>query len=193
MHIDYYIDESGHAGDVAGGGLDFGGQPVFALACVGIKNLETLEKKIILLKKTHRIQADELKMTSIYNSKPKFIVDVFKYIDSEKMPVFIEIVDKKYLLAANIVNTTILPPYFCPIETREDLDFRRLICDYIYENFSDNIFLEFIEACKKYSEIALLKFISKLDKFLTQLNDEISKSLLEHVKENLGSVDVSSK
>jgi hypothetical protein len=183
VEINYYIDESGHSGDVAGNALDFGGQPVFALACIGVKNISDFEDKINSLKREYKIQADELKSTKIYNKKPKFITELFKYIELEEIPYFVEIVDKKYFLAINLVNSIILPPYFSPIETIEDLEGRRWVVDYVHENFPENIFIEFIKVCKSPSESSLLTFVSNLKIALKTLNCEESKSILEYVTE----------
>ena len=43
----YFLDESGHGGDLASSAaLDFSGQPVFALACIGVSNEDALAAEL---------------------------------------------------------------------------------------------------------------------------------------------------
>lgn len=65
MH--FYMDESGNTGDIAATSnkLDFGGQPVFSLAAIGIPNEESLGQALITLRRKHNVQATELKLSRI--------------------------------------------------------------------------------------------------------------------------------
>lgn len=183
----YYIDESGNTGDIGftKNRLDFGGQPVFSLACIGIKDLSALEEKVTELKATHKIRSDELKTTSLYKEKPKFIKDIFKYIKSEKLPFFIEIVDKKYQLVVTIVNHYILPPYFMPEEDEESIAMRNFFCDFIYHYVDDRIFFDFINIFDNPSETKIVGFFNVLLNYFEKMEDEISRCILELIRESL--------
>lgn len=183
----YYIDESGNTGDIGftKNRLDFGGQPIFSLACIGIKDLSALEEKVTELKATHKIRSDELKTTSLYKEKPKFIKDIFKYIKSEELPFFIEIVDKKYQLAVTIVNHYILPPYFMPEEDEESIAMRNIFCDFIYHYVDDRIFFDFISIFDNPSETKIVGFFNVLLNYFEKMEDEISRCILELVRESL--------
>jgi hypothetical protein len=106
----YYLDESGSTGDLArpGARFDFGQQQVFTLACLGVDDEKALGLEIEHLKSRHRIQASELKSASVIK-KPELIVDLLKYLDRRRLPLIIEVVDKRFMIAANMVNTVILP------------------------------------------------------------------------------------
>lgn len=183
----YYIDESGNTGDIGftKNRLDFGGQPVFSLACIGIKDLSALEEKVTALKATHKIRSDELKTTSLYKEKPKFIRDIFKYIKSEELPFFIEIVDKKYQLAVTIVNHYILQSYFMIEEDEESIAMRNIFSDFIYHYVDDRIFFDFISIFDNPSETKIVGFFNVLLNYFEKMEDEISRCILELVRESL--------
>jgi len=138
MPLNYYIDESGNSGDVlsTGNNFDFYGQPVFSLACVGIDESHNIEEYILNLKKQYRIQGTELKSTNIIKNKIKFVVDLISYIRKKEIPVFIEAVDKKYFISANIINCHVIPPYSSLPETQRSMIIRNHCADFIYENAS---------------------------------------------------------
>src|ERR1700689_2712113 len=55
--MDYFIDESGNTGDLANGNLpsNFGDQPIFCLAAIGIADERLLKIEIDRLKAMHRV------------------------------------------------------------------------------------------------------------------------------------------
>ena len=63
MTVSFYIDESGHSGDLVktGNAYDFLDQPYFALACVGVEDEERLAHLVTDLKLRHRLPHGELK------------------------------------------------------------------------------------------------------------------------------------
>jgi hypothetical protein len=77
MAIKYYIDESGHSGDLINSGkaLDFDGQPIFSLACFGVSDETRLDNAIVRLASKHRITSMELKSSSL-KKKPGFTLDL---------------------------------------------------------------------------------------------------------------------
>lgn len=99
-----YIDESGHAGDVAGHSAPFTAQPTFALAAVvehkGSAATETLLRD---LRSSHHLQAKELKWTSFAN-KPRALGQLIDGLARTNTRVFVELMDKRYYVANNIVT-----------------------------------------------------------------------------------------
>lgn len=79
---------------------------MFSLACVGIDDLDELGHEVERLKSLHRLQGTELKSTQT-KAKPKFVSDLARFLHSREWPVFIELVDKHYLVVANIVERLI--------------------------------------------------------------------------------------
>ena len=96
----YYIDESGHSGDMINSGrrYDFEGQPYFVLAAIGLEDAALMESYICELRRLHRIAPGELKSKSL-QKKPRFVADLIDYVRKQQVPLFIELVDKRFLSA----------------------------------------------------------------------------------------------
>ncbi len=191
MVLNYYIDESGNSGDVlsTGEGFDFYGQPVFSLACIGIDDTQKLDEFISELRKNHRIQSSELKSTSIYRKKPKFIGDLVDFLGRENIPIFIEVVDKKYFISANLVNCHVMPAYSSPPETPESQMARNHCADFIYYNAPRSVFNKFISACKSPSNESLVESFQEIRSFaknyfpVNDLSDFILKCIEESIND----------
>lgn len=188
----FYIDESGNTGDIikTGKNFDFGSQPLFALSAIGVNDVDALHTKIAQLKKKHKIQQKELKSTKIYKNKPDFICDLVDYIKSEKIPFFIELVDKKYFISCNIVNCVVIPPYFSSSDHRSLL-VRNVFSDFIYSKDSSLIYEGFINCCMVPTEETLLSYMGELKVYFEKyteyfpdpnmISDGIAKSLDESI------------
>ncbi|MCL0015463.1 MULTISPECIES: DUF3800 domain-containing protein [Providencia] len=158
--MDYFLDESGNTGDLVKmpSDLNFANQPFFSLACVGVPDCENLNSYINELKKKHKIQGEELKSTNIYKSNPKFMLELFKYIEIEKLPFYIEVVDKKYTIIASMIESQITPPYFNVFEMeRQKQVFKIELSDYLSENLPNRCYDAFFESCLNKSDENLLK------------------------------------
>lgn len=97
-----YVDESGNTGDVAiRGSLD---QPTFALAGLGeSEGTDRLAEIMLRLKSKHGIQAREIK-TRTMDRYPEFVCELVDSICTADVPLFIELMDKHFFVAANIVS-----------------------------------------------------------------------------------------
>lgn len=91
--MNFYMDESGNTGDIASTSskLDFGGQPVFSLAALGIPNEESLGQDLITLRRKHNVQATELKLSKIIKRKPEFALEAIDLLTESAVPFFIEV------------------------------------------------------------------------------------------------------
>ncbi|HHC5098167.1 TPA: DUF3800 domain-containing protein, partial [Klebsiella pneumoniae] len=161
----YFLDESGNTGDLVKKppDLNFANQPFFALSCIGVPDCDDLQKYIDSLKSKHRVQGEELKSKNLYKSKPGFIYDLFDYIAKNKLPFYVEVVDKKYCIAVSIVNHQICPPYFQQFDSEINAQgFRNELSDYLSENLPLDCYMSFFEACIDKSEAALLASMKKL-------------------------------
>lgn len=156
MAIKYFIDESGHTGDLINSGkaLGFDGQPIFALACFGVNDETWLDSSLSRLASKHQITALELKSSSL-KKKPGFTLDLVELLCSKSLPFFIEVVDKKFFLCVNIVNHHIIPPsagieedYFANLT-------RNRFADYLYDHAPITVFEKFLVACNEPSELTL--------------------------------------
>lgn len=187
MIKDFYIDDSGNTGDLisTGNNFDFGGQPVFALAAVGIPDKKLITDFFRDLKRKYNIQSGELKAAKIYKKKPKLLVELISYLVNEKLPIFIELVDKKYFIATNLVNYHVMPPYFFPPEDQKTLFLRKTFADFIYENAPDSVFQKFIQACQEPSESALKDSFSEIRKFPQGIESDLAEYFERSVVESL--------
>ena len=111
MNYHYYLDESGNSGDLINKKLDlnFGNQPIFTLACVGLLDVEKTKSDIIDIRIKHSISDVELKSSTLYFQCPELFSDIFAYLNEKQYPILVELVDKKYCLATHIVNYYIIP------------------------------------------------------------------------------------
>lgn len=165
--ITYFIDESGSTGDLILGGetLSYGGQPYFGLGCLGIKDLAQFEGDINALKLKHRIQANDLKSTKIYKNKPSFILDLIKLIADKRIPFFIELVEKKFFAATNLVFYLIWPPYFSGPGSKQ-LDFiRTLFAQMLTKEAPNEVFTTYFKACQSQKKEDLLQAFECILKF----------------------------
>lgn len=149
MIADYYIDESGNTGDLvnAGDAFNFGQQPIFALSCVGIDDPADLDREVEKLRTKHRIQGLELKSSSV-REKPGFVIDILAYLAKRHLPVFVEVVDKRFFICATMVNHTIMPPVG---ETDADIDtlrLKNLFGEYMHAEMPPDVMQGYIEACQ---------------------------------------------
>lgn len=145
----FYLDESGSSGDLVNSGtsFEFSKQPVFVLTCVGVDDQEDLEREITRLKSIHRVKSKELKSTAV-KDKPDFVVDITSYIEKRSLPIFVEVVDKRFFICAMIVNHVALPAIGpCDLEPRA-LWTRNIFAEYLHANMADTIMQVFVDACE---------------------------------------------
>lgn len=182
--ITYFIDESGNTGDLILGGetLSFGGQPYFGLGCLGVRNLAEFERDITVLKAKHRINANDLKSTKIYKRKPKFILDLVKLIKDKEFPFFIELTEKKYFIATNVVFYLVWPPYFAGPGSQQLDYFRNVFSQFLTKHAPNEVFTRFFDACNSQSKDDLLVAFETLLKFAqtgsTPLHEKFAESVI---------------
>jgi len=164
--VDYFIDECGQTGDIARLNAlpGFGDQPIFCLPAVGVADESSLEAEINRLKEKHGIRRGELK-SSARRERPEFTFEVVRVICTERYPFFLEVMDKKYILAAHITSRQLLPPISGMASDSRTHFFQNLIADYLFERLPDAIFARFIEACLSASHETLRAQLSELIEF----------------------------
>jgi hypothetical protein len=150
MITDYFLDESGNSGDLARPGrrFDFGQQEVFTLACLGVPDAAALGEELTRMKVTHRVQAAELKSSSV-RDKPGLILDLAECVQRMGLPLFVEVVDKRFMIAANIVHTHTLvarPVGPCDL-TLEAQWLYNGMAEYIHRRAPSAVFESFVSAC----------------------------------------------
>lgn len=150
MIKNYYLDESGNTGDIT---LDapkftFNEQPFFVLSCLGFNNQELLTQELEKLKIKHKIQAPELKFSSI-KKKPNFMADLLDFLDKEKSEILIEAVNKRYAICIQILEYLIIPSE-TPYDFGEEARFiKKIIADYIYMSVPNYVLASFCLSCNE--------------------------------------------
>lgn len=132
--MDYFIDECGQTGDIArlNALSGFNDQPIFCLAAIGIADELSLEEEINRLREKYGVRLGELK-SSARRERPEFTYDVVRLVCSERYPFFLEIMDKKYFLAAQITSRQLLPPIRSLAADPRTHFFQNLVADYLFE------------------------------------------------------------
>ncbi len=182
----FFLDESGNAGDLArtGADLDFGGQPVFSLAAIGISDETDFNKEIEFLRSKHNIQASELKLSKILKRKPDFAFGVVDIISKNNIPFFIEIVDKKYQLAISIVNGFVCPPYFSPSDSEKSLWIKKIYADYIYYKFPDQILFQFVQCMNEPSNEKIGEYFDLIKEVASKDGHDVAQGMASEIEES---------
>ncbi|OOG41431.1 DUF3800 domain-containing protein [Rhodanobacter sp. C05] len=184
--MDFYLDESGNTGDLArtSAALDFGGQAVFSLAAVGIANESSLTKELDALRKKHKVQATELKLSRILKRKPDFALDAVDLLVRNDFPFFVEVVDKKYQLAASITNGFIWPPYFNAEESQDTVWMKNIFADYVYHRVPNDIIHEFVQCMNNPSNEKIGAYFDLLRSCVSQHSHEVARGIASQVEES---------
>lgn len=173
MSYKYYLDESGNTGDLVNKkrDLEFSSQPLFSLSAIEVKEPENTAEFVASIIKKYKIQQNELKSSSIYRSKPELLLEVCEYITKNRLPFFVEVIDKKYFICTAIVNHLILPPYYSGDESDGKVQYlRNLIADYLSRKMTDDCYVSFFEFCENASESQLKLAMDSIKNF-TSSND----------------------
>ncbi|QSB03800.1 DUF3800 domain-containing protein (plasmid) [Methylomonas sp. EFPC1] len=184
--MNFYIDESGNTGDLSlsGPDMDFGTQPVFTLACVGLSDENDLSTALNELKKKHKVQASEVKLSKLLKRKPKFILETVDFLLSSGSPFFIEVVDKKYHLAVNITNNFVWPPYFNTEENQGTIFLKNIFSDFIYHKIGNKVFYEFLQSMKEPSNEKINRMFALLQEAIADIDHDVAKALRDSVNES---------
>lgn len=190
--ITYFIDESGNTGDLILGGetLSYGGQPYFGLGCLGIKDITQFEADITALKLKHRIQANDLKSTKIYKNKPAFILDLIKLIAIQKIPFFVELVEKKFFAATNLAYYSIWPPYFSGPGSKQADYIRTVFAQILTKEAPNQVFTMYFKACQSQSKDDLLRAFDCILEFARSGTSPQHAAMAESVLETMDDFQV---
>lgn len=177
----FYLDESGNSGDAAltGAAFDFGGQRIFALACVGCADAAGLGAELARLAVSHRIKSTELKSTAL-TGKPGVAADIAVFLETAQLPLFIEVVDKRFFVAAHMINHLIMPIVGDVDFSPEGQWLRNVFAEYLYREAPTAAFATFIEACGSPSNASVETCFDAVLAWLKQVpaQDEVGLGLL---------------
>ncbi len=164
--MNYFIDECGHSGDLARNSAapDFGDQPIFTLAAIGIADELALQKEIEKLKARHNVRLAELKSSKLID-RPGLTLDVARMVCAANVPWFIEVMDKKFTIATYIVSFQLLPPIRGFIEDQRSHFIKNVLADYIFDRAPDRVYTAFVDACRAPSNASLHDQLDALIEF----------------------------
>lgn len=188
MITDFYIDESGNTGDLlkVGAHPSFGAQRFFGMACIGVANITELEGEVKRLRTVHRLQGNELKSTNLIK-KPKVAGDLARFFIEKDWPVFIEVVDKHYMIMTTLIERLIMPPVGPSDLTAKAYYLKTAMAEYLALYGPDKIAPLYAQACatKKRSDVrTVFNTIIKWAK-VSQRNREIAYALEESTRLSL--------
>jgi len=174
MKLIFYLDESGNSGDALfreGNNSPILDQPSFALAGVGFPQHDDLDRIVHNLKKKYNVQAADLKASNVFK-KPRFIQELLEKIIEQKYPLFIELMDKRYFVAANIVSF-----YFIRDLARQDPMFAsmgRYLAAIISDDFNETVLIKYSQMCRSPSKENFVQFAKAMHlECMTAINKDI--------------------
>ncbi|MGR9466324.1 DUF3800 domain-containing protein [Rhizobium leguminosarum] len=145
----FFIDESGNTGDLvkAGKDLTFGDQAIFVLVAVGVDDETKLADELSRLRAVHRVQGCELKSKRL-TTKPGVAADVARYLSRQGLPVFVEVVDKRFFICATMVNHFVVPPVARDFDGRvKVMRMKNAIAEYLHAQAPAAVLQAYLTAC----------------------------------------------
>lgn len=144
----FYLDESGNSGDLArpGAAMDFGGQAIFTLASIGVRDARALEAELARLRHDYRVQAPELK-SSMVRTRPELVGELVSFLRAHDLPVLIEVVDKRFMIAVNMINYLVMPAVGACDTTLEAQWFRNVLAEYLHLEAPAGLVGTYVAAC----------------------------------------------
>ena len=126
----------------------------------------------------YRVKSTEFKASTFYKKRPAFLRELFALIKKEQWPIFIEIVDKKFMLSANIVNSLVLPAHSFLAETPQTNYVRNIFAEYIFHHTEDHLFDRFLTICEEPSRTELIAVIDKFIAHFSNYEIDVSFALI---------------
>lgn len=144
----FYLDESGNTGDLARAGttMSFGGQATFTLASIGVRDVHAIGVELERLRQRHRVQAQELKSSTV-RSKPELVGELVSFLREHELPVLIEVVDKRFMIAANMISFLVMPIVGACDTALQTQWFRNELAEYVYERGPVSLVARYVAAC----------------------------------------------
>lgn len=154
------------------------------LAAVGLLDEERVAERIEELRAAHRVPPGELKSKSL-TAKPKFVAEVIAYLQSIHAPLFVELVDKRYLVCINIASFHLLPPCMgFPIDARISY-LQNTLAEYLYAEATHEALDAFVGACLTPSDQSVRHSFAELKKLALgrQERSSIARGMVRMVAE----------
>lgn len=134
------------------------------------------------MRKEHNISSSrELKGAQLWPRRAKFVIRLMEYMYNNKIPLFVELISKKYLIIPYILEYSILLPNKIVLGLDE---FTKIIlrgfAELLYHCLSDETLVAYTQASKNPSKESFEKFMSLLRKDIDEsCPDPILQSLID--------------
>ncbi|GAA0571346.1 DUF3800 domain-containing protein [Caenispirillum bisanense] len=176
----YFLDESGSSGDLArpGAAFDFNGQEIFTLACLGVEDTAGLEEELVRLAAEHRVRKQSFKSSTAWD-KPELALGLINYVRDSGLSLMLEVVDKRFMISTNLINTTAFPVVGDCDCTPDALAIRNVLAAYVHANAPSAVFGSFLAACADPSAECIIETYGALFSWLANVReeDEVGKGL----------------
>ncbi|KJS15390.1 MAG: hypothetical protein VR69_13635 [Peptococcaceae bacterium BRH_c4b] len=145
-------------------------QPVFVVAGIGYPSdrKDELDDHIQHIRGKYKVPEGELKAKSLYRSNPDVFADIVKYFRRNRLPIFIEINDKRYFIACKIVELIFRDVREEGLHPQYIYDLSRGASDFICHEIDDNLLFEFAQVSIKRSPDMLRKWFTRILRFLAR-------------------------
>lgn len=187
----FYLDESGSTGDVAkvGAHLDFGDQPIFVLAAIGVRDDVALAVELRRLADLHGVVGAELRSTNLVK-KPEVAGGIADYLLATDSPLFVEMMDKRFLMIINLMNYLVLPPVRGFDESGKAIFMRKVIAELMAESLPDAVLVAYARACETESLLDLKAVYPPLQQWAADpARDNFRDLLIEMTGDSLADVE----
>lgn len=177
----YFLDESGNTGDVSKTGprFEFDRQPLFVLACVGVDDVADMAREMDRLRAVHGIKTSELKATSLA-AKPLLVIDLLAYLRRRALPLFMEIVDKRFFICMYIVEGLLLTSVDPEFDFSPQSRFmKQTFAECLATTAPDDVLRAYIAACESPGVETVRGAFQSLRAWLeSQPDDEVATGML---------------
>ena len=164
-----YIDESGNTGDVAGVGA-FEDQSTFALVALLEPAGSGLAASVLAeLRASHRLQGAELKSRT-FRERPTLLTDLVVRLKDAGLTPFVELMDKRYFIANNIV-TYVLGKGWFDMSSRVVVAMANDLAEVVANDLGDDVL-------RAYARFAKAPDKATCDEFLRHLRRSIRAALM---------------
>lgn len=156
------MDESGNSGDLArtARDLSFGGQSIFALAAIGVADEEAFASCVDRWLIENHLQSTEIKAASVLK-RPQALASLIAILDECAAPIIVEIMDKRFVVIANMTTALFLPPIPGLIGTPEDTLLRNAVAEFLHTELDITVLHAFLDACHNPDESAVRSCFDK--------------------------------
>ena len=139
----FYLDESGHGGDLIGAG-GVSEQPFFVLTCIGVGDTAALAACLDGIRDELGLSAGELKAQKLQRKLPLAAERLREFLASQDWPLFLEVVDKRFFLAVHMVEYLLCASTGGHVDVASKNAMAEFLCDFD----ASPAFDAYLEACR---------------------------------------------